>query len=215
MPILNLMKKRLKNLIPNIDSDIKSQKDAIKTYEQMGCKETETLEACIARTSSSTWLKPVPKGRINSLFGRRNGGNGVSSNHSGIDIGVAEGTQVLSSTVGTVVTTFRTNCGGNQVYVQSYVGGKPYVVLYAHLLKVSVKTGQTVNQNTTIGYSGGYSTSTRHGGYDKCTTGAHLHVSVSQTVYKNYSNYVAHLINPPGYPKTKGAWFYSRYQWFD
>lgn len=205
----------LSDISVDIESDIKSQKDAIRTYEQMGCAEDENLVACIARTSGNgTWLKPVNEGRINSLFGFRNVA-GQSSNHSGIDIGIAEGTEVLSSTIGTVVTTFRTNCGGNQVYVQSYIDGKPYTVLYAHLLSVSVTTGQKVNQQTTIGYSGGYSTSTLHGGYDRCTTGAHLHVSVSECVYKNYSNFVANLINPPGYPKTKGAWFYSRNQWFD
>lgn len=200
----------------SIEDDIQSQKDAIKTYEQMGCREEETLEACIARTSSNGgWLKPVPKGYIVSLFGYRQGNANVSSNHSGIDIGVSEGTTVLSSTNGTVVTILRTNCGGNQVYVQSYIDGKPYTVLYAHLKSVSVSKGQKVTQQTQIGISGGYSTSTLHGGYDRCTTGAHLHVSVSETVYQSYSNFVAHLINPPGYPKTKGAWFYSRTQWFD
>lgn len=211
---LETEKLALSDISVGINEEIKLQQAQIKNFEQMGCGENENLDVCVARIGSNGWLKPVPKGRINSLFGYRNVA-GQSSNHSGIDIGISEGTEVLSSTVGTVITTFRTNCGGNQVYVQSYVDGKPYVVLYAHLKSISVSAGQQINQQTRIGYSGGYSTSTLHGGYDKCTTGAHLHVSVSQTVYKNYSNFVAHLINPPGYPKTKGAYFYSRTQWFD
>ncbi|MDE6284455.1 MAG: peptidoglycan DD-metalloendopeptidase family protein [Bacilli bacterium] len=205
---------QLSDVSVSIDDEISLQQAAIKMYEQMGCGETENLEVCVARTASSGWLKPVTKGRISSVFGYRNL-PGQSSNHSGIDVAVAENTTVYSATNGTVIKTLnRTSCGGNQVYVQSYVNGEPYTILYAHLLSVNVSAGQKITNQTIIGYSGGYSTSTAHGGYDTCTTGAHLHFSVSKCVYKSYSNYVANLINPPGFPK-KGGWFYSRTQWFE
>lgn len=207
----------LEDIAVDAAGEIQYRKDIIKMYENMGCKENETLEACSARTSTNgTWLKPFNKGQISSLFGYRQGGKGISSNHSGIDIAMKEGTDVLSTTVGTVASILKKqSCGGNQVYVHSYVNGKTYMVLYAHLLDIKVTTGQKVTQSTVIGRSGGYSTSTDHGGYDRCAHGGHLHLSVSQTASSKYSSFMANLINPPGYPKTKGAWFYSRYQWFD
>ena len=70
-----------------------------------------------------------------------------------------------------------------------------------------------VKTDTIIGKSGGYSTSISHGGYDRCTTGGHLHLSVSKTAYTSWSVFYANLMNPPGYPG-KGVRFYSRYQWF-
>lgn len=203
---------QLSDISISIDDEIDLQKAAIKMYEEMGCGETENLEACAARLASNGWLKPVKKGKITSLFGYRVL-SGQSSFHSGIDIGVAENTPVYSATNGIVIKTLRSNCGGNQVYVQSYVNGKAYTLLYAHLKSVSVRQGQKLTNQDIIGYSGGYSTSTLHGGYDRCTTGAHLHFSVSECVYKSYSNFVANLISPPGFPG-KGSWFYSRTHWF-
>ena len=201
-----------------IDEQIALKKASIEMFESMKCKEDETLDACTQRTmKSGGWIKPVAKGRINSLFGRRTASAAVSGNHSGIDIGIDEGTTVYSATTSGVVMAIlrKSSCGGNQVFVQANVGGKTYTVLYAHLLSISVKANQQVNANTVIGISGGYSTSYKHGGYDTCTTGAHLHLSVSNGAYDGYAKFKANLINPPGYPKTKGAYFYSRYQWFD
>lgn len=208
----------LSDISVTIEDEIKIQKSLIKMYEDAGCKDKDKLSECISYGANSGWLKPFNKGKVTSLFGYRCL-NGSCSNHSGIDIGVAEGTNVYSSTNGRVISIIRTNCGGNQVYVQSLVGGKKYTLLYAHLLSVSVKEGQNITTQTVIGKSGGYSTSISHGGYDKCTFGAHLHLSVSEGYYteypagKAYKMFVAHLINPPGYPG-KGVWFYSRTQWF-
>ena len=45
-----------------------------------------------------------------------------------------------------------------------------------HLASVNVKMGQEVNVNTMIGKSGGGGfTLKKNGGWDKCSTGAHLH----------------------------------------
>lgn len=203
----------LADISMDIDTEIKTQQALIKMYEDMGCKNSDILAVCSSTANNSGWLKPVEKGVITSLFGWRNV-SGQSSNHSGIDIGVAEGTTVYSATNGTVVSIVnRSSCGGNQIYIQSLVNGQKYTVQYAHLLSINVKVGDKVTNQTVIGKSGGYSTSRAHGGYDSCTTGAHLHFGVSNTYYTSWSAYVAHLINPPGFPG-KGAWFYSRTQWF-
>lgn len=208
----------LSDISVSIEDEIKIQQSLIKMYEDAGCKDNDNLSTCINYGNNTGWLKPLTKATVTSLFGYRVL-NGKSSYHSGIDLGVKEGTTVYSATNGKVISVIKTNCGGNQVYVQSLVNGKKYTLLYAHLLSVSVKSGQTINTETVIGKSGGYSTAVSYGGYDRCTFGAHLHLSVSEGYYteypagKAYSQFVAHLINPPGYPK-KGVTFYSRTQWF-
>ena len=48
-----------------------------------------------------------------------------------------------------------------------------------HLLSVNVSVNQTVDPNTVIGKVGGGSTASSNGGYDNCTTGAHLHFGMA------------------------------------
>lgn len=197
----------------DIDGEIKLVQASIKNYENMGCGENQKFTACAASAYNSTWLKPIVSGTITSLFGNRYY-NGKYSFHSGIDIGVKEGTPVYSSTNGKVVYMVRqSSCGGNQVYIESVVDGVTYTMLYAHLKSINVSLNQDVTNQTIIGYSGGYSTSVSHGGYDRCTGGAHLHFSVSKSKFTTWSNFYAKLINPPGFPG-KGTKFFSRTQWF-
>ena len=198
----------------DINEEIYNIKETIQYYVNLGCKDNDRLDVCSSNINNTGWLKPISKGRITSLFGWRTL-NGKAGFHSGIDIGTAEGTPVYAVAAGTVFNVvYKSSCGGNKVYVQCIVNGEKYTVSYVHLLSINVKKGDKVNTNTMIGKSGGYSTAKKHGGYDTCTTGAHLHVSVSKGYYTSYANYVANLINPPGYPG-KGSWFYSRTQWFD
>lgn len=195
------------------EEEIESIKNAIKVYEEMGCKENEKFDVCASKTTNNTFLKPVSKGLITSNFGYRKV-SGQSSYHSGIDIGLSEGTKVYSMVSGTVVNIVnKSECGGNKVYINAIVKGQKYVVVYLHLLRIDVKLGQAVTTQTQVGLSGGTSTAKKNGGYDRCTTGGHLHVSVSKGFYINDTKYRANLINPPGFP-SKGGWFYSRTQWF-
>lgn len=209
-----------------LDEEIETLEDVIETNENMGCKDSETPTSCAVRLAEENntdyswyinnygWLKPVTKGKISSLFGWRSV-PGQSSYHSGIDIAVSEGTNVYPAASGVVVRTVsRSSCGGNQIYIQAIVNGEVYTMQYAHLLEVYVKKGDTVDVNDVIALSGGYSTASRYGGYDTCTTGAHLHFGVSEGAYTTFANYTANLIEPPGFPG-KGSWFYSRTQWFD
>ena len=203
----------LSDISMDIDGEIKIVETSIKNYVAMGCKENQKFTDCVSYSYNSTWLKPVVKGKITSIFGWRTL-NGEASNHSGIDIGTDEGTTVYSSTNGKVVYIIRgSDCGGNQVYIESKVNGVTYTMLYAHLLSISVSLNQEVTNQTVIGKSGGLSTAKKYGGYDRCTFGAHLHYSVSKSNWTSWSHFYVNLINPPGFPK-KGAWFYQRTQWF-
>jgi murein DD-endopeptidase MepM/ murein hydrolase activator NlpD len=99
------------------------------------------------------------------------------------------------------------------LYINVNVGGVKYTTYYYHLLTVNVKVGDVVTQNTVIGTVGGYSTSTTHGGYDSCTTGAHLHFGVAKGYYSGSINR-ANVITPPGFPNAKGYRFTSRTDYY-
>ena len=197
--------------VVDLATQISQKKETIKTYEAMGCKDDELLSVCSNLTDSAGWLKPVSKGRITSLYGYRNAPTaGASSNHKGIDIGVAEGTPAYATAAGTVGAIVRkSSCGGNMVYVWVRVNGKPYTFVFMHLLEIKVSVGDAVNVNTVIGLSGGGSTAKKNGGYDRCTTGAHLHYGLAEGGFYDSSNFNSHTINPPGYPGLY-QWFYSR-----
>lgn len=172
------------------------------------------LSDCSDTPYNAGWLKPLNKGVITSRISiRNNPATGeVGEYHNGLDIGGnPEGTPVYAAAAGTVRAIIpRYRCGGNMVYITATVGGQQYTTYYYHLLTYNVRVGQTVTQNTIIGTVGGYSTSINHGGYDKCTTGAHLHFGV-QTGYI-YSGTVnnSKVIVPPGFPNYEGYRFSSR-----
>lgn len=198
--------------VVDINKQIESAQEQVKSFESIGCKDNQELLACLRVGDNAGWLKPVPSGRITSLYGYRTSPTaGASSNHKGIDIGVAEGTKVYGTANGTVgAIVRRSSCGGNMVYIWAYVNGKKYTYVFMHLKEIWVNVGDTVKVDTVVGLSGGGSTARKNGGYDSCTTGAHLHYGLAQGGFYNSSNFNSHTINPPGYPGLY-QWFYSRY----
>ena len=169
------------------------------------------LTSCSSVPLNSGWLKPLNYGTITSEVGYRWG-----SYHNALDIGGAspfEGTPIYAAAAGEVAGIVeRSSCGGNMVFINVVVGGKEYVTYYFHLLDgtINVKVGDIVDQGTVIGKVGGYSTSTLHGGYDECTTGAHLHFGVANGFFTGYSPGPSTTIIPPGFPNSYGWSFYSR-----
>lgn len=96
------------------------------------------------------------------------GGSLKSRNHTGLDIGVGEGTEVYSAAYGQVLSVTDSDSGlGLSITV--YHG--EYVTVYGHLSKVYVKEGDTVYLTTPIALTG-------NSGW---STGPHLHWEV----YKN------------------------------
>ena len=217
----------LNDIALDINSQISSQKELIKVYEQMGCKEDQDLDECSRVMGNAMWLKPLIKGRVNSNFGVRNNPlkPGTYKVHQAVDIGGnGEGTKVYavgSGSVAMVINAEKTynskktkTCGGNQVYIWMQVAGKYYTVQYAHLLKVYVKAGDVVTKDTVIGLQGG-GAGTRK--WESCSTGTHLHFGIAKGKIANnkyfISNWMANAVKPEGYPSA-GGWFYSRTQWF-
>ena len=86
--------------------------------------------------------------------------------HTGIDIGAAHGTDIISSADG-VVTSVIYNEGGYGWYIMVY-HGDGITTLYAHCSKVIAKVGQQVKQGQVIALVGSTGAS----------TGPHIHFEV-------------------------------------
>jgi murein DD-endopeptidase MepM/ murein hydrolase activator NlpD len=90
---------------------------------------------------------------------------GFTSSHNGLDIGVVVGTPIHSSMDGKVIYAGWSPIGyGNLVIVQN----GDYQTYYAHLSKIPVTNGQTVQAGSVIGLSGSTGNS----------TGPHLHYEI-------------------------------------
>lgn len=169
------------------------------------------ISTCTKVPVNSGWLKPLRQGYVTSTIGSRWG-----SYHNALDIGGnAEGTPIYAAASGVVsgkIPKYR--CGGNMLYIDVTVNGVKYTTYYYHLLRFNVNVGDVVDQNTIIGYvGGGKSTSSAYGGYDTCTTGAHLHYGVAKGWFTGTINR-ANVITPPGFPNKEGYRFYSRTDYY-
>jgi murein DD-endopeptidase MepM/ murein hydrolase activator NlpD len=121
--------------------------------------------------SGMTFRYPVPGGRFVRGFFR---------GHDGMDIAQATGAPILAAAAGVVVRTgWVNNCGGNQIVIA--VGSNLYTGYY-HLSRILVSPGQKIARGQQIGKIGDTG----------CTTGPHLHFSVSR-----------------GYPLASGSTFYN------
>ena len=121
--------------------------------------------------SGMTFRYPVPGGRFVRGFFR---------GHDGMDISQSTGAPILAAAAGVVVRTgWVNNCGGNQIVIA--VGSNLYTGYY-HLSRILVSPGQKIARGQQIGKIG----------ETGCTTGPHLHFSVSR-----------------GYPLASGSTFYN------
>ena len=198
-------------------------KDNIATFETIyranGCNETVDVDNCTGTVNAFGWKYPLAWGCVTSEYTGYNqrtdwsGGGG----HHAIDLDcVGEGTKVYAAANGTISRiAFFGSCGGNTVYITHYIHGRKYTSQYMHLLRVAdgMYVGKVVTDNTVIGYVGGYSTSTAHGGYDYCSTGAHLHFGIAEG--HSQWDFNSHSINPRevfSFPKLvyNGGGYFSR-----
>ncbi len=132
---------------------------------------------------SGSWVRPAP-GPLTSPFGPRWG-----RNHNGVDIGGGQGTAIVASRPGTVVTVISSchptsswGCGGgfgNYVTI-AHAGGM--ATIYAHLATVSVGAGQQVEAGQALGTMGNSGNS----------YGRHLHFEVREAgAPRNPCGYIA------------------------
>lgn len=198
----------------SIADDIKSQKDAIKLYSDMGCKDNEDISVCgrsVLPPETSFW-RPVKSAYVSSNFGNRCfnlNGKYTCDFHSGIDMSAGGSVPVYAVGKGVVADTVQWNCGGRIIFINHNINGVSYTSVYMHLRKIYVSKGDVVNKDTQIGLMGG-NPSTEY--WDSCSTGQHLHLTISYGLYKGWSGVISGLINPRNlinFPSI-GSSFYDR-----
>ncbi len=203
----------LENAHSDITAEIKSRKKTIEYYESIykanNCKEDVELVSCLSSKNANNFVRPLTKGTITSEWGYRVCPVHGREIHSGIDIGVSMNTPVYASAPGTVsgITT-KSSCGGNIVTINHIIKGKQYRSVYMHLASINVKIGQVVDITTVIGKSGGGGyTLKKNGGWDTCSTGAHLHFTIREGWSGSNSVNPRNFVNFP----SKGKSFSSRF----
>lgn len=113
-------------------------------------------------------------GEVSSEFGNRiHPVTGVIKNHNGIDIAVAEGTEVYACDSGLIDFAGYNDGSGNYVVI-SHTDG--YTSLYLHLSKLMVQKGDSVQKGDLVGLSGSTG----------IATGPHLHFEIKKDgIYQN------------------------------
>ena len=101
-------------------------------------------------------IVPV-NGTVTSRFGTRTPTDIISANHAGIDIGVYEGTKILSSMDGKVTLVSSEGDYGNHIKIES----GSVSTLYAHCKTIYVKEGDEVKKGTEIAEVGSTGRATR------------------------------------------------------
>jgi len=134
------------------------------------------VASTVAKANGNILQMPVPPGtKVTSPYGPRPGAAarnpGISSNHSGIDYGVAVGSSVSAAGDGTVSETGMHRQYGRYLIIK-HAGGKS--TMYAHLSKLLVKKGDKVVSGQEVAKSGGAKGSSGAG----TSTGPHLHFEV-------------------------------------
>lgn len=120
------------------------------------------------KPQSGYYLRPVP-GATSSPFGSRRGGF-----HYGLDFRANRGTPVVAAANGVVISVVRgcvegkKSCGGRYGNFIKILHPNGTKTMYAHLTKVDVNIGETVNQGERIGTTG------NTGG----SSGPHLHFEI-------------------------------------
>lgn len=175
--------------LASYEADIQAQETKIKVIEaELKRQEEEAKKQAEAQgqtykpvsIGNISFIWPCPSSsRITSGFGDRSSPTeGASTNHKGIDIGAAAGSDIVAASGGTVTISTYSYSAGNYIMI-NHGGGVSTV--YMHCSKLLVSEGDTVKQGQVIAKVGstGYS------------TGPHLHFGVRLNgSYVNPSNYV-------------------------
>lgn len=191
----------------SIEDQIKAAESEVKIYTDMGCKDTEDIETCgrnFLPPDTSFW-RPLKEGQLTGWAGNRiDPINGSRAFHHGLDMSNSGANyidypvySIANGLVVYVVTSTSYGCGGKKVFIQHNVKGTIYTSAYWHLRSVNVREGQTVTKETQIGIMGGNPATET---WDSCTTGAHLHLELSNKTFSgSISAYRAGFLYPNYY----------------
>ncbi|MER6996498.1 M23 family metallopeptidase [Streptomyces sp. NPDC000410] len=138
---------------------------------------------------AGSWVKPVAGYTLTASFNQ--GGNMWSHKHSGQDFAVPVGTPVKAANSGVVVKAGPNGGGDGPAYGNAIVikHANGTYSQYAHLSKINVGVGQSVNTGQGIALSGNTGNS----------SGPHLHFEIRTT--PNYGS----ALNPASFLRTHGV----------
>lgn len=139
---------------------------ALRLHRQVKPALTDTLDEEEAKAAALPTGLPVKGRRISSKFGRRRNpfGRGYEL-HNGIDFPGPTGTPIHATGKGTIERALSSRGYGNHIVIDHGYG---YKTLYAHLSKMDVAVGDTVERDDIIGRMGSTGRS----------TGPHLHYTL-------------------------------------
>lgn len=155
---------------PLSPSELQSEIDRLAEIVEQRSDALTALESQLMERRIKTVLlptiTPISANHIGSTFGRRvDPIAGVGAMHEGIDFVADQGTPVVASAGGVVLTAEYHPQYGKMIEVDH---GNDFSSVYAHLSKISIKAGQLIKRGQLIGASGNTGRS----------TGPHLHFEV-------------------------------------
>lgn len=196
----------IKETMPALEEQIKSAKDNVTYYKNLGCGESEDIQACQYRiqqrqTSSSLpstngFYRPMEYGYVTQWYSGYGGHMGVdlSSSNKSIEVyPIASGQifKIYTDVYGALVVKVRHNIGGSYIYST-----------YAHLRSYgNIYEGQIVTPYTMLGRMGSTGWS----------TGPHLHLEITTCDWNRgggctWATYQRSTINPTRYISIPSSW---------
>ena len=161
-------KEQAKLLAKNLTTFLK-ENDSYVQINNLHKKIAEMLKDDVSIIESDNFSSPLKnikwKSVITSRFGKRIL-RGKVNYHTGLDMGVIEGSEVCAIMSGKVIIANTGDTGyGNYIVINH---GSGFVSLYAHLSKIMINEGDCIVKGDTIGKSGNTGNS----------TGPHLHLEI-------------------------------------
>ncbi|MEU2259267.1 M23 family metallopeptidase [Streptomyces sp. NPDC019645] len=149
----------------------------------------EAKPVAAKKAKANGWVKPVSGYTLTASFNQ--GGAMWSHKHSGQDFAVPVGTPVKAASGGVVVKAGPNGGGDGSAYGNAIVikHGNGKYSQYAHLSKINVHVGQSVNAGKLIALSGNTGNS----------SGPHLHFEIRTT--PNYGS----ALNPANFLRAQGV----------
>ncbi len=149
--------------LDNLASRLAAQKKSYDEVEEL----VKNKEQLLSHTPAIQPVSNKDLNRIASGFGYRiDPVYKTTKFHAGLDFSAPQGTPIYATADGTITTAGSTGNGyGNHVVIQHGYG---YETLYGHMVRVKVRSGQTVKRGEVIGWVGSTGKS----------TGPHCHYEV-------------------------------------
>ena len=196
---------------PKIDEEIAGVEETIEFYRNLGAENRNDVLAYFTPIPPATgFLRPLTSGIVTDWYGPRwhPVTGAYQSTHSGIDIsdgGWPVGKEIYPVAAGKVAFKTTWSCGGNVLGIWHNVKGVEYTSIYMHLQGFNVEVGDAVDTNDVIAYMGGI--------YDSCSTGPHLHLTMTSGHLTSAGSYSYYMFDPAEVIYFPDGWFYERSWW--